>query len=220
MISLLQKKGINLSTLKKFHVGYYNGNKLYGNVPPIMHQLKSKWGNMPRLVFPIYNVYNELITIGYRTDKIKFFYETSINNSNDPLFFGLNYTYENIINTDELILVEGIFDFLILYQFGIHNVVCNLGTSINPYKFLYLSRFTKSILVAFDNDPAGKLATKKIECYGRKYNVSILDLKLPIDPDEYILFIKKEGFLKWIQFIKTNTQKHVTTPLNLSIKEK
>lgn len=67
-----------------------------------------------------------------------------------------------------MLLVEGIFDFLNLYDKGLHNVVCTFGTSklyndtalkLHPYKVMGVEK----IFILFDGDDAGKEAAKKLK---------------------------------------------------------
>jgi DNA primase len=220
VLNLLQQKDISKEILKEFNIGYFDGTHLYGNLPKIIYGLKKGWNFTPRIIFPIYNMYKELIAIAYRTPNLKIFYENSIPLRNNILLYGIHKTYPFIIQSGEVIIVEGIFDLLSMYQYGIKNVICNLGTSVNYYKMLYVSRFAQNILLAFDNDSAGREATKNWQKIAIQQDLHTIDLNLPSDPDDFIKFLKKEGFELWIKFCKIGTQNYPTTQLKITLKEK
>jgi len=58
-----------------------------------------------------------------------------------------------------VVLVEGNFDVLSSHQSGYQNVVATCGTSLTEEHLMILRRQTKKIILAFDADKAGKLAT-------------------------------------------------------------
>ena len=61
-----------------------------------------------------------------------------------------------------LILVEGYFDVLKLYQFGFLNCVAPLGTSINHEKVIELTKKGYEVIVCLDGDLAGRNASIRL----------------------------------------------------------
>ena len=88
-------------------------------------------------------------------------------------------------------IVEGIFDFLNLYDKGLHNVACTFGTGgllnntaekLLPYKV----RGIEKIFILYDGDEAGRVAAIKIkplieEC---DFEVEIVKLEEGSDPGD------------------------------------
>lgn len=62
------------------------------------------------------------------------------------------YAWEKVRHGEEIILVEGLFDYAVLRQAGFLNVTCSLGTHLNPDQFRQLCEGKRSIYVVFDAD--------------------------------------------------------------------
>jgi len=92
--------------------------------------------------------------------------------------------------TKKLVLVEGLFDFLNLYDKGLKNVVATLGTStllgaslaskMMPFKAHGVSK----IYICFDGDKAGSDAASKLKplLEGLNFEVEIVELEEDTDP--------------------------------------
>lgn len=89
-------------------------------------------------------------------------------------------------------IVEGIFDFLNLYDKGLHNVVCTFGTGgmlnntaekLLPYKV----RGVEKIFILYDGDEAGRTAAAKIKplIEEAEFVVEIVKLEEGTDPGEF-----------------------------------
>ena len=72
---------------------------------------------------------------------------------------------------DEINVVEGVFDALSFIAAGMRNVVCCFGNSISDRQLNMLSK--KTITLAFDDDEAGRTATRKAVGYIRSSRVRI-----------------------------------------------
>ena len=55
----------------------------------------------------------------------------------------------------ELILVEGLFDYAVLWQAGFHNVACSLGTHLNARQLQQLGDSPRTVYLSFDADSNG-----------------------------------------------------------------
>lgn len=102
---------------------------------------------------------------------------------------------------DEAVLVEGYTDALMAHQAGFENVVASLGTALTPAQVAVITRYARSIVLAYDVDPAGQhagsiggvelsrligaLATE--ETGVELTNVRVARLPEGKDPDEVIL---------------------------------
>jgi DNA primase len=65
------------------------------------------------------------------------------------------YCWEQVRRCPEVILVEGLFDYAVLWQAGFRNVTCSLGNHLNTYQFRQLCDGTRTIYLTFDADPNG-----------------------------------------------------------------
>ena len=65
------------------------------------------------------------------------------------------YLWEQVQRFQDLILVEGLFDYAVLWQSGFRNVTCSLGNHLNAHQFQQLCDHTRTIYVTFDADING-----------------------------------------------------------------
>ncbi len=92
-------------------------------------------------------------------------------------------------NSESLVLVEGIFDMLNLYDKGLTNVVCTFGTTTllaqTHEKLLsYKVQGVNKVYIMFDGDKAGREGAAKLKPHIEKceFIVEILDLEDDLDP--------------------------------------
>jgi DNA primase len=62
------------------------------------------------------------------------------------------YLWEQVRRCDEVILVEGLFDYAVVWQAGFHNVTCSLGNHLNARQFQQLCEGPRTVYLAFDAD--------------------------------------------------------------------
>jgi DNA primase len=158
-----------------------------------------------RLMFPIHSVSNRVIGFGGRVlsdeDKKSPKY---MNSGETPAFhksevlFGLNHARNAIREADEIIIVEGYFDVIMLHQNGIRNAVAPLGTALTREHMHLVGRYTRNVTLIFDADPAGEKATwRSIELLLEgEYKIRILRLPMNMDPFDYLNAHPPESFLK------------------------
>ena len=60
------------------------------------------------------------------------------------------YSWEQVRRYPDVILVEGLFDYAVLWQAGFHNVTCSLGNHLNSYQFRQLCDGMRTVYLAFD----------------------------------------------------------------------
>ena len=153
-------------------------------------------------MFPIINVRGNVIGFSGRRfseDKNEAKY---INTGDTPVYkksqnlFGLNLAKSNCAK--QLILVEGNLDVVSLHQAGFNNAVAPLGTAFIEEQAQLISRYSEEVVICFDSDEAGKIATKKAIEILHKTGISIKIMRLPEgkDPDEFIKNHSPEAFSK------------------------
>jgi DNA primase len=67
----------------------------------------------------------------------------------------LAYGWEQVQQCPEVILVEGLFDYAVLWQAGFRHVTCSLGTHLNTYQFQQRCDRPRTIYLTFDVDANG-----------------------------------------------------------------
>jgi DNA primase len=87
-------------------------------------------------------------------------YGRSIRSSAPPHRFlpaskGGLYLWESVRRCAEVILVEGLFDYAVVWQAGFHNVTCSLGNHLNARQFQQLCDGPRTVYLTFDADANG-----------------------------------------------------------------
>ena len=76
------------------------------------------------------------------------------------------YAWEQVRRYPEVILVEGLFDYAVLWQAGFHNVTCSLGNHLNARQFRQLCDGTRTVYLAFRcrRNGSGQQAAQRLAC--------------------------------------------------------
>lgn len=121
-------------------------------------------------------------------------YGRSISTSAPPHRFlpgakGGLYSWEQAQSYPEVILVEGLFDYAVLWEAGFQNVTCSLGTHLNARQFRQLCGGKRTVYLAFDADTngSGQLAARALSDRLRVRGVAALLVSLPDghDPNSF-----------------------------------
>ena len=147
-----------------------------------------------RVMFPIHDLEGNVV--GF-TGRI---YEDSgqakyINSKESNIFkkgqilFNYHRATKEIKRKKEVVLVEGNMDAIRMYAAGIKNVLALMGTSLTKEQVAILKGLRAHIILMFDNDSAGEIATYQngtiLEEAGLDFKV--VRLSGEKDPDEYII---------------------------------
>ena len=217
-LNYLKKRQISTSTIEEFSIGYAEDkwDGLYKHLKShqisipksiLLGLLIQKNGKIfdrfrGRIIFPIFSETDAITGFGGRTildDDIKY-----INSPESPLFkkgksfFGFNLSKSEIKERKNLIIVEGYFDLISLFQNGIKNVIAPLGTALTPDQIYRLKRFSDKIYLLFDNDKAGIAAMARAIKLAINQGITPYIIKLyeAKDPDEFIIKHGLQGFKK------------------------
>ena len=76
------------------------------------------------------------------------------------------YAWEQAQSYPEVILVEGLFDYAVLWEAGFHNVTCSMGTHLNARQFRQLCDGPRTVYLAFDADSNGS-GQQAAQCFSR-----------------------------------------------------
>lgn len=104
------------------------------------------------------------------------------------LFF-LDISKDFVREQDYIIIVEGYFDAMILFQKGIKNVAAVCGTSLTENHLALIYRYTNNVVLLLDGDFAGENATNKIVSKVKSCSMNPYRVFLPEnnDPDTFII---------------------------------
>ena len=155
-----------------------------------------------RLMLPVIDTRGDVVAFGSRVlDKSEPKY---MNSSETPVYskrrvlYGLNLAKKT--KRPNIILCEGNLDIVTLHQAGFDNAVASMGTALTVEQTRLLSRFTKELVLCYDNDNAGKIATERALqiLQNSEFTVRVLQLPRRLVDGEYIKqdaddFIKFQG---------------------------
>ena len=151
-----------------------------------------------RLMFPVIDVRGNVIgfsgrILGDGEPKYMNSPETLVFNKSRNLF-ALNLAKKS--KSGYIILSEGNIDVVSLHQAGFDSAVASLGTSLTAEQARLLSRYTKEVIIAYDNDGAGiKAAQRGIDILEKlDVKVRVLRMSGAKDPDEFIRLRGPDAF--------------------------
>ena len=182
LLNHLMKEGYGVALLKD--------SGLFGNYQGNLQDLFRE-----RLIFPIHNSQGEVVAFGGRVMDPKAPGGKYINSPGTELYtkgnelYGLFKTKYEISKAKSILICEGYFDFLRLYESGFTNSVASLGTALTEEQIHLAARFTKSIYMLYDGDSSGVKAAVRggLLCLSRGLEVNIVCLPDGEDPDTFIL---------------------------------
>lgn len=155
-----------------------------------------------RLMLPVIDVRGDVVGFGSRViDKTEPKY---MNSTETPVYskrrvlYGLNLAKKT--KRPNMILCEGNLDVVTLHQAGFDNAVASMGTALTTEQIRLLGRYTKELVLCYDNDNAGQLATQRaLEMLNNtEFTVRVLKLPRRLVDGEYVKqdaddFIKFQG---------------------------
>jgi len=102
------------------------------------------------------------------------------------------YGWEQVRRYREVILVEGLFDYAVLWQAGFHNVTCSMGTHLNMRQYRQLCDRPRTVYLAFDADTngSGQKAAQSLACRLRAHGVKVRIVALPDSHDPNSFFVQ------------------------------
>ena len=92
----------------------------------------------------------------------------------------------------EVIVVEGLFDYAVLWQAGFHNVTCSMGTHLNRHQLRRLSDCDRAVYLTFDADSngSGQQAAQSLAAQLREQGVNARTVLLPQGHDPNSWFVQ------------------------------
>jgi len=157
-----------------------------------------------RIIFPIHDIKGRVNAFGGRAlgenmPKYLNSPETDYFKKRQTLY-GLNWTKNEIIKENKVLVLEGYMDLIGLYQAGLKHCVATLGTALTLEHVRLLTRFAQEIIISYDGDKAGEGASLRgIDLFVQTgAQVRVLMLPQGSDPDDFILQNGVEAFQKLI----------------------
>lgn len=228
-LDYLMKRGLNMEIIENFKLGFapnqqdallkyleakgYDVNEME-EVGIIRKRSDGRCHDVfrNRLIFPISNIYNNIIGFGGRIlSSEKTDLPIYINTADTNIFkkrenlFGLNLAQSHC--HDNIILVEGYMDVICLHQFGFKNAVACFGANFTDDQADILSRVTKEVIICMDSDVAGQVSVNKIIKKLENVNLDFKTIILPdnMDPEA---FIRKKGADKFRTLVEAACDGH------------
>ena len=172
-VAYLHQRGVRTPELiEHMRIGYASGGGLRAGLMQLGYPLEAL--RQAGLVTSLgYDTYVHRIVVPLEGN----LYGRSLSASAPPHRFlpgskGGLYAWEEARRYQEVILVEGLFDYAVVWQAGFHNVTCAMGTHLNARQFQQLCDSPRTVYLSFDADAnnsgqqaSGQLA-QRLEAHG------------------------------------------------------
>jgi 5S rRNA maturation endonuclease (ribonuclease M5) len=164
----LRMRGIAEATAREFGIGFYDG-------PGLMHN---------RLVIPIQNQLGEMVAYcGRALDGSEPRYRFPPRFPKSQLLF--NFHRAAARNAPQVIVVEGFFDCLKVYEAGFPGVVAIMGSAISQRQLELLVHSFRRIRLMLDGDAAGRRASTVMSaCLAQYASLEVIQVPDATQPDQ------------------------------------
>jgi len=214
----LEKRGITEETLQTYNIGmapnqwnelstllkkegFSDSQGIEMGLLAVSEQGKSYDRFRNRVIIPILSMNNKVLAFGGRAlddQPAKY-----INSPETPIYkkgnhlFAFNLARQYVRTSQSMILVEGYFDQIALYQAGIRNVAASLGTALTDEQAYLIKRFSDLVYICYDNDSAGqKAALSAVEkLLAHQVSTRVVQLNFGKDPDEVVRKMGSKAFM-------------------------
>lgn len=180
-LRLLAERKVSMAAVRRFGVGYFDTNP------------SSKY--MDRMVFPIRSIYGEIVSFQGRAmfdhearslqlgKKIPKYYHGDYDKGDHV--YGLFESARSIVDKGYVVIVEGPFDVMALFEAGIP-AVAFLGTALSQEQALLVRRYTDKAVLWLDQDKAGLIAKGRMQELLNElgFEVSEVIPPEPLDPSD------------------------------------
>jgi DNA primase len=210
----LADRGISGLSISQFKLGYHPDNwqwlldKARGRYTPqqlaLVKLAGERDGNngyfdyfVDRVMFPIRDAQQRPVAFGGRilpdskqSEMGK--YWNSVENllfKKSQMLYALDHARDSISKSKTAVVVEGYTDCIMAHQHGLTNFVATLGTALNESHVTNLKRFAQRVVLVFDGDTPGKLASEKAlpKFLAQEIDLRILTLPDNLDPAEFLV---------------------------------
>lgn len=220
-LEYMKKRQLEGSVAKHFGIGFADG---YNDLPDYLKAkgysademlavgvVKQKDGRIydplaNRVVFPIIDIYGNVIAFGGRTLEAHPNFAKYLNTAETELFNKRNTLYAiNYLKKQRqqgpipfVIVVEGYMDTISLHKAGFTMTVASMGTALTQSQAKMIKRFADKVYICYDGDAAGQNATLRGLDILRENGLDVMVVQLPdkFDPDDVIKTYGREGYQK------------------------
>jgi len=191
-VAYLYQRGIRSPELiEHMRIGYAPGGCLRGWLTQLGYPLPAL--RRAGLVTAVgYDAYTRRIVFPLEGN----LYGRSLSDSAPPHRFlpgskGGLYSWAQAQSYPEVILVEGLFDYAVLWEAGFRNVTCSLGTHLNAQQFRQLCDGARTVYLALDADGngSGQQAAQRLSRSLRERGISTRLVSLPEGHDPNSFFV-------------------------------
>ena len=192
-ISYLQNRGVHSSELiEHMRIGYAPGGCLRAWLLQLGYPL-SALRQAGLVTATGYDTYSHRIVFPLEGN----LYGRSISPAAPPHRFlpgskGGLYGWEQVQYCPEVILVEGLFDYAVLWQAGFHHVTCSLGSHLNARQFRQLCEGARTVYLTFDADAngSGQQAAQELAHRLQVQHITTRHVRLPDGHDPNSFFVQ------------------------------
>ena len=181
-----RERGIHEATARFFGIGYFRGAPPFGR----------------RIVMPLHDPHGHLVGhIGRAVEEHiepRYLFQRGVRRN--EILFNLHRVKRT--KSETVIVVEGIFDALAVYQLGFVNVVATLGCEVTENQRALLSGFRK-LLVLFDDDDAGAEAAARLQ---NEFAHAAVRLQLPKADPASIKGVLLERLIRTAENVEAETR--------------
>jgi DNA primase len=196
-VSYLQRRGVHdLALLRELGIGYAPGGTLrryltaQGHSFDVLQRLglinaHGADALYQRIVFPLQQ--GERIVNLYGRSIGAAFAHRFLSGSKGGL-----YAWEKVRNCSEVVLVEGLFDYVAVRQAGFSNATCSLGTHLNDIQLRQLCEGERTVYITFDVDQnqSGQQAADQLASRLVTRGISARRVLLPDGHDPNSFFVQ------------------------------
>ncbi len=210
----LRKRGVPDEYWEKYEIGYAPAENQYLfrrvkkelDIPPGVIRECGLWRESEdaffdflhsRVIFPVHDSNGDVI--GFTGRSIHGEEPKYLNTPDTSLFskrrswFGLKWAYPHLRETKTLLLVEGVFDQLLLHIHGFKNVLANLGSHLSSEQVRWIRSHTQKVFLCYDEDLAGLHASWEASRLLSVHSLEIRIVRLPEVNDPADLMLKENG---------------------------
>ena len=200
---LIEQRGVNEQSLKLFEIGFCDAS-FERKINRAFYDLESQKMAFPygrhirdRVIVPIKNDCGKLVSFATRPASASHDW-WNFPFTKGSFLFGLNKSRSACFHKNKLYLVEGYFDVIVLFQKGLQNIACPMGTRFSLVQAGLVLRYCNEVCLCFDTDPlterggpgAGQRAMLRIlsdDAVKPLLKITTIKLPMGIDPDEFVL---------------------------------
>ena len=192
-VAYLHQRGIHSPELiEHMRIGYAPGGCLRGWLTQLGYPLHTLCqaglvtaagydAYMQRIVFPLEgNLYGRSLSVSAPPHRFL------------PGSKGGLYSWDHVCRYPDVILVEGLFDYAVLWQAGFPKVACALGSHLNAHQLRQLCDGPRTVYLAFDADGngSGQQAAQRLSRTLRERGIPSRLVSLPDGHDPNSFFVQ------------------------------